>query len=211
MGDGGESTNGKETMEAFGIIGMSFGVFGLIAFINLQEVSKELAELKRSLPPEAVSDYVLKDSSGEVRLSDLFGDHDDLLVVHNMGQWCAYCTMWADGFIGLLPHLLDRTAFVVVSPDDPAVQAEFAESRGWSFAMVSAAGSDFTRAMGFEWEKDGQAMVMPGYSTFRKRDDGCVVRIAQDFFGPGDVYCGVWAMLAHLDGGAGGWMPKFEY
>ncbi len=36
-------------METFGIIGMSFGVFGLIAFTQVQALSSELAELKKKL------------------------------------------------------------------------------------------------------------------------------------------------------------------
>ena len=65
------------------------------------------------------------------------------------GRGCVYCTMWADGFNGVVPHLEDRAAFVVVSPDEPHVQAEFAASRGWRFRMV-AARSDFTGDMGYE-------------------------------------------------------------
>ena len=36
-------------MEVFGIVGMGFGVFGLLAWIQLQNVAKELAELKKAL------------------------------------------------------------------------------------------------------------------------------------------------------------------
>ena len=36
-------------METFGIVGMSFGVFGLIAFVHVQGVMKEMAELKEKL------------------------------------------------------------------------------------------------------------------------------------------------------------------
>ena len=172
---------------------------------------QELTKLKLSLPPEDVIDHVLTNADGAVRLSELFGDRQDLIVVHNMGRSCPYCTLWADGFIGLHPHLLDRSAYVVVSPDAPDVQAEFAVSRSWPFTMVSSIGSDFTSAMGFQSEQGGEASYMPGYSTFRKRDDGSLVRIAFDYFGPGDAYCGVWPMLAHLDGGAGDWNPKLQY
>lgn len=41
-------------MEPFGIIGMSFGIFGLIAFVNLQSLSKELTELKSQLRDSGV-------------------------------------------------------------------------------------------------------------------------------------------------------------
>ncbi len=51
---------------------------------------------------------------------------------------------------------------------------------------------------------------MPGISTFARRD-GKIVNTANDFFGPGDDYCGVWHILDLLDKGADGWTPKFSY
>ena len=87
---------------------------------------------------EQVDDYELLGSKNQkINLSGLFSKKKDLIVVHNMGNSCPYCTMWADGFNGLLPHLEDRAAFVVSSPDEPATQQEFARSRGWKFQMIS--------------------------------------------------------------------------
>ena len=54
-------------MEVFGIIGMSFGTFGLIAFVQGAQVAKELAELKKEL---RASGY-LKDSPGEGKKSSV--------------------------------------------------------------------------------------------------------------------------------------------
>ena len=110
---------------------------------------QKLAKLKRALPPKAVEDYVLEGPEGPVKLSDLFGDKRELIVVHNMGASCSYCTMWADGFNGVLPHLENRAAFVVVSPDRPKGQKAFAARRGWKFKMVSGRGSKFAADMGF--------------------------------------------------------------
>ena len=48
---------------------------------------KKLAELKRELPREEVSDYTLQGSDGNPRkLSELFGDHNELIIIHNMGK-----------------------------------------------------------------------------------------------------------------------------
>lgn len=58
---------------------------------------------------------------------------------------------------GVLPHNEDRTALVVISPDEPAVQKAFAESRGWPFCMVSAAGTTSIRDLGLRTTKDGVA------------------------------------------------------
>ena len=47
----------------------------------------------------------------------------DLIVIHNMGASCPYCTLWADGFNGIYDHLADRAAFVALQPRS-AVDAE---------------------------------------------------------------------------------------
>lgn len=76
---------------------------------DLLKQHQRLAKLKRKAGRERVLGYKLRSASGLVRLSQLFGTHSDLVVVHNMGQSCRYCTMWADGFNGLYPHLVDRS------------------------------------------------------------------------------------------------------
>lgn len=130
------------------------------------------------------------------------------MVVHNMGKSCPYCTLWADGFNGVVDHLGNRAPFVVVSPDDPKTQADFRKSRGWKFEMLSAAQSDFTRDMGFAAE-DGSPW--PGVSTFRKDADGKIYRTAKTWFGPGDDFCAVWHLLELLPEGVDGWEPKYKY
>jgi predicted dithiol-disulfide oxidoreductase (DUF899 family) len=176
---------------------------------QIEALKAQLSEARRRRPQEPVADHALFGADGvPVNLSALFGEKDDLIVVHNMGRGCAYCTMWADGFNGEVAHLENRAAFVVVSPDEPAVQAEFAASREWRFRMISAAGSEFNHAMGFE-EKPGE--YMPGFSAFRRLPDGSIVRTGRDFFGPGDDYCAPWRMFDLLDGGAGEWEPKYRY
>ena len=84
----------------------------------------------------------------EVTLASLFGARNDLLLVHNMGARCPYCTLWADGLNGVLGHLENRAAFVVCSPDAPDAQKSFAESRGWRFRMVSDPDGAFTAGHG---------------------------------------------------------------
>ncbi len=113
---------------------------------------QKLAALKRRQPLEHVADYHLAGPRGPVKLSALFGRKRDLIVIHNMGRSCPYCTMWADGINGLYPHLADRAGFVVVSPDSPAVQKKFAASRGWRFPMASGQGSTFIHDMGYQHE-----------------------------------------------------------
>lgn len=187
------------------------------ARVRLEELDKEIGErleerarLLRAFGGP-VDDFTLTGPDGlPVNLSSLFGDRTDLIVVHNMGRRCSYCTLWADGYNGLYPHLADRTAFVVVSPDPPEVQREFATGRGWHFPMCSDQEGSFTRAMGFLVEQEGKDYWLPGYSTFSKGADG-IVRLARDFFGPGDSHCGLWHMLDLLADGANGWQPSLRY
>lgn len=157
---------------------------------------------------QQVSDYSFKDwNNKDVKLSSLFEGKEDLILVHNMGKRCPYCTMWADGFNGVIDHLQDRASFVVVSPDNPETQKMFATSRGWKFKMVSAKGTSFNKDMGFE--KNGEAD--PGVSIFQKDDNNKIVRVSKDKFGPGDHYCIVWHFFDLLPKGDNGWQPKFKY
>ena len=156
---------------------------------------------------EQVNDYEFLNSDNQkTSLSKLFGSKKDLIIIHNMGNSCPYCTMWADGFNGLLPHIEDRTTFVVSSPDDSTTQKKFAKSRGWKFQMISTRGTSFAKDMGFE--QDG--MPKPGVSVFYKKD-GKIIRVGRDDFGPGDNYCPTFPLFDLLKDGTNNWQAKFAY
>jgi predicted dithiol-disulfide oxidoreductase (DUF899 family) len=175
---------------------------------QLQDIKQKVAELRRQRPREEVRDYDLLDSEGrETPLSSLFGDRSNLILVHNMGRNCSYCTMWADGFNGLLPHLESRAAFVLTSPDKPEAQQEFLRARGWDFPVYSTAGTSFIADMGFDDEKEG---LMPGVSVFTK-EDGKIYRVSRAEFGPGDNFCATWHFFELLPEGINGWEPKLSY
>ena len=145
--------------------------------------------------------------SGHAALETAEREKPDLIVIHNMGRGCTYCTLWADGFNGVHQHLADRSAFVVCSPDAIDVQKEFAAGRGWRFPMVSTKDSPFAQDMGFKSEKSWE----PGVSTFHREPDGKVVRVARATLGPFDPFCSVWHLIALLAGGVNGWEPKYRY
>ncbi len=154
--------------------------------------------------------FHLAPSGAPVTLAQLLGAKRDLLVVHNMGAKCSYCTMWADGYAGLYKHIADRAAFVLATPDEPAAAGAFASARHWPFPVVSTAGAgSFHLDMGFGRADGG---VIPGISAFHKRDDGTIIRSCRSQeFGPGDPFCPAWPMFDLLEGGAGEWQPKFHY
>ncbi len=182
------------------------------AYKDFESAQKRLAELRRKIPHEQVENYQLQGPNGQVNLADLFGDKEDLILVHNMGAGCSYCTMWADSFNGVADHLQDRAAFVLVSPDSPVDQQAFARGRGWRFPVFSAQGSSFIADMGFQSAEGGfMSGFQPGVSVFRKNGDGSITRVAKDYFGPGDLYCGAWHLFSLLPDGWAGWNPQFEY
>ena len=174
---------------------------------QIAELRRKMREAQAATEPEAVQDYQLSTAEGSVRLADLFADKRDLIVIHNMGRSCVNCTLWADGFNGVYPHIADRATFVVASPDSPDVQRDFAASRNWRFPMVSHQGTTFAADMGYRSENGGW---LPGVSVFR-RDGDRIMRVADTGFQPGDDFCTVWHLLDLLPEGAAGWSPKYAY
>jgi len=182
---------------------------------EIEQKRKKILELRSTTELEPVKDYVLKDKNdSKILLSSLFDERDELLVIHNMGKRCTYCTLWADGFNGVVLPLNDRMPFVVVTPDTPEVQKEFAESRGWKFKMLSAEGSTFIADMGFE-PKPNQ--YWPGVSAFIRKDarltdgQGKIYRASFDQFGPGDFYCSPWHLFDLFPKRDNEWQPKYKY
>ena len=175
---------------------------------EIMENQKSLVKLKRQIPLQKIEDYAFKDINGTVvKLSELFGDKEDLIVIHNMGSSCPYCTMWADGFNGVLKHLENRASFVIVSPDSTNVQKAFSKKREWKIRIYSAKDSMFIQDMGFV----DKGAYLPGVSTFYKSKDGKIFRVAKSIFGPGDPFCAVWHFFDLLYKGANEWEPGFEY
>jgi predicted dithiol-disulfide oxidoreductase (DUF899 family) len=170
-------------------------------------IRQKMRETQREVEPQPVADYSFQTMDGPIRLSALFGTHDDLIVIHNMGTSCPSCTMWADGYNGVHHHIASRAAFVVSSPDTPATQREFAASRAWLFPMVSHAGSTFAADMGYRSSRGGW---LPGISVFKRTGNG-IVRVSDTQFRPGDDFCTVWHMFDMLPAGVGAWSPRTKY
>jgi predicted dithiol-disulfide oxidoreductase (DUF899 family) len=173
---------------------------------EIAALRQKMRALQHEVEPEEVEDYRFQTVDGAVRLSQLFGGKEYLFVIHNMGTGCPSCTMWADGFNGVLPHLEDRAAFVVSSPDDSATQRDFAAARGWRFRMVSHRGTSFAADMGYRVDNGW----LPGVSVFRRAGDK-ILRVSDTAFDDGDDFCTVWHFFDLLPEGAGGWRAKFNY
>ncbi len=163
---------------------------------KIEDMRKKRIELNSKLAAMDVKDYTLKDRNGnDVKLSEMFGEKDHLILIHNMGKGCPYCTMWADGFKDTYKEIEKKASFVLVSPDKPEVHKEFAESHGWNYRSYSANGTDFIFDMGYDFIKDGKHNYWPGVSVFHKDENGNIIRVAKDYFGPGDFYCNIWHFI----------------
>jgi predicted dithiol-disulfide oxidoreductase (DUF899 family) len=173
---------------------------------QLFELTTKLNELRKTTPGKEVQNYTFTTLDGDVTLLDVFGEHDRLLVIHNMGQGCRYCTLWADGFNGFLPHLESAMAVVLVSKDPPDVQRRFANSRNWRFRLASHGGGPYIQE---QTVMDGDNNT-PGAVVY-ERDGDRIMRKNSAVFGPGDLYCSIWNLLGMAGLGAADWTPQYRY
>ncbi|MBC8063334.1 MAG: DUF899 family protein, partial [Chlorobia bacterium] len=127
-----------------------------------------------------------------------------LVVVHNMGRGCNYCSLWADGFTGFTKHIQTRAGFVLVSADTADRVQETAERRSWNFPLASNGESGFAKDMGYTDEKGDP---WPGIAAFT-REDGKIYRRGHASLGPGDEFCSLWGIWDLFPTGEGGWEPK---
>lgn len=171
---------------------------------ELYEKALKLAALRKGEAGVAVKDYAFKTMEGDTSLSALFAGKDRLLVIHNMGQGCRYCTLWADGINGVLSHLEAAMSVVLVSKDAPETQRRMAQDRGWRFRMASHGGGDY---MTEQSVGDGN---YPGAVVY-ERDGAKIMRRGRARFGPGDLYNPLWHFLSLAGIGDGDFTPQFHY
>jgi len=173
---------------------------------KLYEMTLELNELKKLATSSEVPNYSFATLAGPSTLLELFSDKQKLLVIHNMGQSCRYCTLWGDGFNGLVDHLESAMSVVMVSKDTPQLQREFANSRGWRFRLASHAGGKYITEQTV-MEGSGN---MPGAVVY-ERDGEKIMRRSSSVFGPGDLYSPMWNLLGLAGMTEADWTPQFRY
>ncbi len=173
---------------------------------ELYEKALKLSELRKAEEGKPVRDYTFQTPDGETTLSALFGDQDKLLAIHNMGQGCRYCTLWADGINGILPHLENAMSVVLLSKDPPETQRRMAMNRGWKFRTASHEGGDYLA----EQSVGDDGGNYPGAVIYERNGDKIVRRSAANF-GPGDLYSPMWHFLSLAGMGPGDWTPQYNY
>ena len=168
------------------------------------DLKAKLRELQKNERGEPVENYAFETIDGSVSLLDLFAGRDKLLAIHNMGQGCRYCTLWADGINPFIPHLESAMAVVLLSKDPPEVQRRFANSRQWRYRMASHGGGKYISEQTVMEGVDN----MPGVVLYQ-RDGDQILRKNASVFGPGDMYCSMWSLLA-LAGLSNEWTPQYN-
>ena len=192
------------------------------AELALRDQIERVAVMRRALPlgmpmpdyvfREGPADLTLDDPAAfrDVRLSELFDNgHDTLLVDHLMfapadEAPCVMCSMWADGYNAIAPHVRQRASFVVVAKKEIGALREWARARGWNrIRLLSSAGNTFNRDMRMENEDDSQH---PGLSVFSRDPSGVIYHrytIDADLDGQGSRHRSLLAGLATLRSHAG--------
>jgi predicted dithiol-disulfide oxidoreductase (DUF899 family) len=151
---------------------------------RLRRQTEAVAALRRKLPPGGAlrEDYVFDEITpamdkttirGEVKLSELFADGKDTLVVYSymfgprMAAPCPMCSSMLDSLDGSAPHITQRVNLAVVarSPIDRILQV--ARDRGWRhLRLLSSAGNTYNRDYHGETDKGAQ---LPTLNVFSRR------------------------------------------
>jgi predicted dithiol-disulfide oxidoreductase (DUF899 family) len=170
------------------------------------ELGCRLRKLRQAEPGVEVENYTFETLEGTTTLLDLFAGHNTLLAIHNMGQACRYCTLWADGINAFLPHLESALAVTLLSKDDPATQRRMANARGWRFRTGSHGGGDYIK----EQTAAAEYGNTPGAVCYELRG-GKIYRKNSCVFGPGDLYCSAWHLLGLAGLDTEDWTPQYNY
>lgn len=144
---------------------------------------EEVAAQRRQLPPggEILDDYVFTERAGgsdgdgqprQVRLSELFGGHDTLLLYSfmfspDMSRPCRMCTSLLDGLDGAVPDLAQRAGFAVVAKSPIGRLQSYARERGWvNLRLVSSAGTTYNR----DYHGENEDEQLSRMNVFTRRD-----------------------------------------
>ena len=113
---------------------------------QIYDLTTKLHELQKAHRGSPVRNYEFATQHGRTTLLDLFADQNTLMLIHNMGQGCRWCTVWADGFNGFLPHLESAMSVVLVSKDAPEASADSPTAAAGAFASPHTAAATTSRS-----------------------------------------------------------------
>jgi predicted dithiol-disulfide oxidoreductase (DUF899 family) len=121
----------------------------------------ELARMRRELPRVPLEkEYTFQGEHGPKTLAELFAGRSQLVVYHFMfgpqyEAGCPACSLTADGFDGMLPHLEARDVTMICVSRAPIERLlAYRDRMGWSFEWVSSSASDFNFDFGVSADGD---------------------------------------------------------
>jgi predicted dithiol-disulfide oxidoreductase (DUF899 family) len=120
--------------------------------IGLRRHIEHVAALRRALPPGGIpEDYTFKGQDGTVRLSQLFGDKDTLVIYSWMfspkrQHPCPMCTSLLTSWEGTTRNLRERVALAVTARSPIERLLDFKKERRWqNLQIYSDINGDYTR------------------------------------------------------------------
>jgi predicted dithiol-disulfide oxidoreductase (DUF899 family) len=193
--------------------------------IELRRHIERVAALRRSLPlgGKIPEDYTFEGENGSVRLSDLFGDKQSLVLYSMMfgpqrKSACPMCTAMLTSWDGTARNLRERVAIAITARSPIERLLDFKKDRGWrNLPLYSDTKGDYTRT--YVTPDDGD---VPGLNIFTRRDgaihhfwagemSGEMADPGQDPRGAPDLDS-LWTIFDLTPEGRGGnWYPKLEY
>jgi len=193
--------------------------------IELRRHIERVASLRRAMPlgGKLPEDYTFEGEKGTVRLSDLLGNKQTLVLYSMMfgpqrKQACPMCTAMLTSWEGTARNLRERVALAVTARSPIERLLEFKKERSWqNLQLYSDAKGNYTRT--YVSAEDGD---VPALNIFT-RHDGAIHHFwagemssemadpSQDPRGAPDLDP-LWTILDLTPKGRGGdWYPKLEY
>lgn len=151
----------------------------LAAEVDLRQQLEAVADLRRKLPlgGKLKEDYIFEETTADgmknTKFSDLFAPGKNSLVIYSFMYGpqdetpCPMCNSLLDGLDGNVPHLLQRTNFVVVAKSPADRLQAWASQRGWRhLRLLSSYKNSYNRDYFAENETESQS---PACNVLTKR------------------------------------------
>jgi len=202
----------------------------LKAEVDLRREIERVAALRRKLPlGGAANEFEFEEQTESgmhtVRLSELFGDKDTLVIYSymfgpQMKAACPSCTSILDSLDGAAPHITQRVSLAVVAKSPIARVRAFADQRGWrNLRLLSSASNSYNRDYHGETEEGAQRPIL---NVFVRKGEAIHHAYATELlFAPTekgqngrhvDMIWPLWNMLDYTPEGRGkDWYPRLSY
>ncbi len=195
---------------------------------DLRRDVENVAAKRRQLPlgGEPPEDYRFDGEHGAVRLSELFDDGKDSLIIYSymygpqMAKPCVMCTSILDALDGEAPHVVQRVSLAVVAKSPIERILGFTKPRGWrNLRLLSSTNNTYNRDYGAEEASGAQ---IPACNVFVRRD-GRVRHFwsAELLYAPAepgqdgrhvDMFWPLWNLFDLTPEGRGtDWYPRLSY